>query len=141
MFIRDFYGPGIYQPCKKIYIFNNVIKALNYKKPDFHNFDPVDVEEMWNGLYIIHKFLPKAEFDGEVLLFIKTVLTEGGIHFLPPFIEESEAYKLIKDKAENGPFPLGDDFIDAQATKLMALDTKHKIESTKDYSWLTYNLT
>ncbi len=119
------------------YLFNNIILALNYKEVDFHNFFPANAEEMWNGIEIIHSMFPYIKFSGEVKLYIKRILNDDGIYFYPSYIEESKSLSDIKDKAETGPFPLNDDdMLSYQASKYMALNTYHKVEVSKDFSWI-----
>ena len=121
------------------YVFNNIIKALNYEKADFENFDPVSAEEMWHGVHLLNKFFPNIEISGEARIFIKHILTNEGVYFLPEFMEGDFIHK-VKERAQSGPFPLGEsteDFIGRQAAFYLVYDTYHKIESTKNLSWIT----
>jgi len=121
------------RPVKDFYIFNNIIHALNFNVPDFANFEPCTSEEMWNGLYIINEILPEIKYDDEILIYIRSIFADDSIYFLPPFLDK-KSYDLIKERTESGPFPLGkdeNDLIGIQAAKLLALETYHRIESTK----------
>jgi hypothetical protein len=118
-------------PLKDFYIFNNIIHGLNFSVPDFANFDPCSPEELWNGLHIIHKNFPDFEYSNEVLIYITSILAEDGIYFMPPFLGNTKTYQLVKERMELGPFPLEEDLIGIQASKLLALEMYTKVQSTK----------
>ena len=63
-----------------------------------------------------------------IIRIIKRVLNEDGIYFLPPFVEETSSFDLVKERMESGPFPLGheNDVLSIQAAKMLVLNTYYK---------------
>ena len=133
------------RPWEDFYIFEDIVTALNYEVPDFTTLEPPDAEQLWHGIYLMHQIIPRLPFSFEVRTYAKRVFNDHGIYFYPELIDSSEDNKVvlkqIKEKAESGPFPLGDNnVLDIQTSHYMALDLYHKIEMGKNVDWLARSL-
>lgn len=138
--------------CKKdprgyedFYIFENIITALNYEVPDFTVLEPPNTEQLWHGILLMAKMMPRLPFSFEVRTYAKRVFNDGGVYIYPKVIDGTEDNKAmlkeVRDKMESGPFPLRDDsIIDIQASHLMAVELYHEIEMGKDISFLDIQL-
>lgn len=138
--------------CKKdprgyedFYIFENIITALNFEVPDFTALEPPNTEQLWHGILLMAKMMPRLPFSFEVRIYAKRVFAEGGVYIYPLVIDNSEDNKVmlkkVDDKTKSGPFPLKDDnIIDIQSSHLLAMNLYHNIEMGKDLSWLDKEL-
>ena len=127
------------------YIFEDIITALNYEIPDFTTLEPPNAEQLWNGILLMAKIMPRLPFSFEVKTYAKRVFNDNGMYVYPIVIDDTEDNKAmlkeVRDRMESGPFPLKDDnVIDLQASHLMAVELYHGIEMGKDLSWLDIQL-
>ncbi len=133
------------RPWEDFYIFENIITALSYEVPDFTVLEPPNAEQLWHGILLMSKMMPRLPFSFEVRTYAKRVFNENGVFIYPEVIDNSNDNKImlkeIRDKMESGPFPLKDDsVIDIQASHLMAAELYHGMEIGKDLSWLAKEL-
>jgi hypothetical protein len=133
------------RPYEDFYIFENIITALNYEVPDFTVLEPPNAEQLWHGILLMAKIMPRLPFSFEVRIYAKRVFNDGGVYIYPEVIDNTEDNKAmlkeVRDKMESGPFPLRDDSIlDIQASHLMAIELYHDIESGKNVDFLAKQL-
>ncbi len=133
------------RPWEDFYIFENIITALNYEVPDFTVLEPPNAEQLWHGILLMAKMMPRLPFSFEVRTYARRVFNENGVFIYPEAIDNSNDNKImlkeIRDKSESGPFPLKDDsVIDIQASHLMAMELYHEIESGKNVDFLDKQL-
>jgi len=133
------------RPWNDFYIFEDVVTALNYEVPDFDVLEPPNSEQLWHGIFLMNKIMPKMEFSFEVKVYAKRVFNEEGVYIYPLLIDDSKDNKImlkeIEDKANSGPFPLkNDSIIDIQASHLLEMKLYHDIEMGKNISWLNRQL-
>jgi hypothetical protein len=133
------------RPWEDFYIFSSIITALSYEVPDFTTLEPPNTEQLWHGILLMAKMMPRLPFSFEVRTYAKRVFNDGGVYIYPLVIDGSEDNKAmlkeVRDKMESGPFPLkDDDVIDIQASHLMAMELYHEIESGKNVDFLAKEL-
>ncbi len=133
------------RPWEDFYIFENIITALSYEVPDFTVLEPPNAEQLWHGILLMAKMMPRLPFSFEVRTYARRVFNENGVFIYPEVIDNSNDNKImlgeIRDKMESGPFPLKDDtVIDIQASHLMAVELYHGIESGKNVDFLDKQL-
>ena len=133
------------RPWEDFYIFEDIITALNYEVPDFTVLEPPNAEQLWHGILLMAKMMPRLPFSFEVRTYAKRVFNDGGVYIYPEVIDDTEDNKAmlkeVRDKMESGPFPLRDDnVIDLQASHLMVMELYHGIESGKNVDFLAKEL-
>ncbi len=133
------------RPWEDFYVFENIITALNYEVPDFTTLEPPNSEQLWHGILLMAKIMPRLPFSFEVRTYAKRVFNDNGMYIYPITIDDTEDNKVmlkeVRDKLESGPFPLKDDsVIDIQASHLMAMELYHGIEMGKDLSFFAKEL-
>jgi hypothetical protein len=73
-------------PYENFYVFENIIRALNGIIPNIHLMEGLEPEWLWYGLYKLQELRPGMEYSHEVIEYIKFVLSDNGIYFLPKFV-------------------------------------------------------
>lgn len=115
------------QIYEDMYLFEDIILALNDVKPDFEVMQGVTPEQIFYAFYIISKLNSQPfYFDWEVKQWIKYSLNMAGVYFYPPELglQENNAivsYEAVREKAANGPFPLEETILDIQASRWLAI--------------------
>lgn len=107
---------------ENMYIFEDIVHALNGRIPDFTQIEGCLPEELWYALDIAHKLFPDHEYSIEVLKYIEFFMNENGVFIYPAYLNVTNPYlsKAIY-MAEHGPFPLGESVEEIQAAKYLAI--------------------
>lgn len=113
--------------------FENIVLALNQIIPDFTKVEGCTPEHIWYALEAVRRIYPDREFSDEVLTYIRASFSDAGVFVFPPFLNVANPYyESALKKAQNGPFPLGDDTVeDVQAAKLLAIQAYINKKETK----------
>ena len=104
------------------YVFENAVLVLNEVSPNITEMEGSTPEFIWRTLDIIFTLHPKLELSWEVLGYIKYIFNDNGYYFYHPKLQlENPHYEAVKQLAENGPFPVKEDFIGIQAIKYLKI--------------------
>jgi hypothetical protein len=112
------------RPYENLYVFENIVLALNGEVPDFSVMQGCTPEQIFFAFHIIERLGFTPYFDWEVKQWVKFSLNQEGVFFYPKLADTGEGLDLdnVKKKADEGPFPLGETFEDIQASKWLAID-------------------
>ncbi len=103
-------------------IFENAILVLNNVSPNIKETEGSKPEFIWRALDIIYKIHPKIELAHEVLMYIKYIFNDNGYYFYHPMLDIENPYlEKVKALANDGPFPLQEDFWGIQALKYLKI--------------------
>lgn len=120
-------------PYEDFDVFENVCLAVNDIEPTVEQREGCNPRHIWYTLEVI-----KRLFDGElpplsdeVVIYIRGIHRDFGFRFYPPGIglNEDDQLEEIKQKANKGPFPLGEDPQDIQAARYLKI--QQYLESKK----------
>lgn len=107
---------------ENMYIFEDIVHALNGRIPDPTRIEGALPEEIWYALDIAHKLFPDREYAIEVLKYIEFNFYETGTYVFPLYLPlPNPYYSTSAYKAEHGPFPLTESEQDIQAAKYMVI--------------------
>ena len=107
-------------------VFENVVLVLNNINPDITKMEGCKPHHIWKAIKIIKDMNAEVEFSHEVLMYIKMICKENGLEFYPEDIglkQNKQLYSSIITRSQEGPFPLGEDFLGIQAARLLKINT------------------
>lgn len=122
-------------PYEDFDVFENVCLAINGVEPTVGQREGCRPRHIWYGLQVVRRL-----FDGElppladeVRIYIEGVHKEAGYKFYPPGIDlnDSGYFDKVKEKAKQGPFPLGEDPLDIQAARYLKIQEYLKSKKSK----------
>lgn len=103
-------------------IFENAVLVLNNISPNVEEMEGSTPEFIWRALDIIYKIHPNIELSTEVIMYIKYIFNDNGYYFYHPKLDiDNPIYNEVKNLAENGPFPLQEDYLGIQAVKYLKI--------------------
>jgi len=105
-----------------MYVFENAVMVLNEISPNISEMEGSTPEFIWKTLDIIYRLHPKVELSWEVQMYIKYIFNDNGYYFYHPKLGiDNNYYNSVKELADNGPFPLKEDFFGIQASKYLKI--------------------
>lgn len=106
-------------------VLENCILILNDIEPDVRTMQGCQPEYIWHFVNVISKlFKTLPEFSDECVEYIKAIHRINGYLFYPPQLTQIDNafFDEVKEKAENGPFPLTDENpMDIQAIRYLRI--------------------